>query len=127
MGVKATGLIASLVAVVESNDMGSGVMAITLVFLLGIAALLTGSGNAALFSFSGMMPGIAGRMNASVVSLILPSQFAGGLFRSFSPVAGVIIAVAGAANVTPFAIVKRTSVPMLGGVIATLVASHLLI
>lgn len=127
MGVKATGLIASLVAVVESNEMGSGVMAITLVLLLGIAALLTGSGNAALFSFSGMMPGIASRMNASVVSLILPSQFAGGLFRSFSPVAGVIIAVAGAANVTPFAIVKRTSVPMLGGVVATLVASHLLI
>ncbi|HEY5776085.1 MAG TPA: C4-dicarboxylate transporter DcuC [Xanthomonadales bacterium] len=127
MGVKATGLIASLVAVVESNEMGSGVMAATLVLLLGIAALLTGSGNAALFSFSGMIPGIASRMNASIVSLILPSQFAGGLFRSFSPVAGVIIAVAGAANVTPFAIVKRTSVPMLGGVVATLVASRLLI
>jgi len=98
-----------------------------LVLLLGTAALLTGSGNAALFSFAGMIPGIAGRMNASVESLILPSQFAGGLFRSFSPVAGVIIAVAGTANVTPFAIIKRTSVPMVGGVIATLVASHLLI
>ncbi|MGA9574160.1 MAG: C4-dicarboxylate transporter DcuC [Lysobacterales bacterium] len=127
MGVKATGLIASLVAVVEGNALGAGVMAVTLVLLLGIAALLTGSGNAALFSFSGMMPAIAGRMNASIVSLILPSQFAGGLFRSFSPVAGVIIAVAGAANVTPFAIIKRTSVPMIGGVIATVVASHLLI
>jgi DcuC family C4-dicarboxylate transporter len=42
-------------------------------------------------------------------------------------VAGVIIAVAGAANVSPFAIVKRTAVPMIGGVIATLVASHLFI
>jgi DcuC family C4-dicarboxylate transporter len=74
-----------------------------------------------------MMPAIAGRMNTSIVSLILPSQFAGGLFRSFSPVAGVIIAVAGAANVTPFAIAKRTSVPMIGGVIATMAASQLLI
>jgi DcuC family C4-dicarboxylate transporter len=127
MGVNATGLIASLVAVVEGNDMGNGVMALTLVLILGMAALLTGSGNAALFSFSGMMPGIAGRMDTSIVSLLLPSQFAGGLFRSFSPVAGVIIAVAGAANVTPFDIVRRTSVPMLGGVIATLAASHLLI
>jgi len=126
-GIKATGLIGSLVAVVEGNALGSGVMAITLVLLLGVAALLTGSGNAALFSFSGMMPGIAGRMNASIESLLLPAQFAGGLFRSFSPVAGVIIAVAGAARVTPFAIVKRTSVPMIGGVIATLVASNLLI
>lgn len=127
MGIKATGLIGSLVAVVEGNALGSSVMMITLVLLLGVAALLTGSGNAALFSFSGMMPAIAGRMNTSIVSLILPSQFAGGLFRSFSPVAGVIIAVAGAANVTPFAIAKRTSVPMIGGVIATMAASQLLI
>ena len=127
MGIKATGLIGSLIAVVESNALGSSVMVLTMVLLLGVAAMLTGSGNAALFSFSGMMPAIAGRINTPIVSLILPSQFAGGLFRSISPVAGVIIAVAGAAKVTPFAIVKRTSVPMIGGVIATLVASHFLV
>ncbi len=126
-GVKATGLIGSLVALVEGNALGGGVMAIVLVLLLGATALLTGSGNAALFSFAGMIPGIAGRVNASVISLILPSQLAGGLFRSISPVAGVIIAVAGTAGATPFDIIKRTSVPMLGGVIATLVASQLLL
>lgn len=126
-GVKATGLISSLVAMVEGNGLGSGVMAITLVLILGAAALLTGSGNAALFSFAGMIPGIANRMNVSVETLMLPSQFAGGMFRSFSPVAGVIIAVAGAAKVSPFAIIKRTSVPMIGGVVATLVANYLLI
>jgi len=127
MGVKATGLIDSLVTIVEGNALGGGGMAIALVLLLGATALLTGSGNAALFSFAGMIPGIAARVNASVVSLMLPSQLAGGLFRSISPVAGVIIAVAGTAGVTPFAIVKRTSVPMMGGVIATLVASRLLL
>jgi len=127
MGVKATGLIGDLVAVVEGNAMGSGVMAVVLVLLLGTTALLTGSGNAALFSFAGMIPGIAGRVNASLESLMLPSQLAGGLFRSFSPVAGVIIAVAGTAGVTPFDIIKRTSVPMIGGVVATLVASHILL
>jgi DcuC family C4-dicarboxylate transporter len=127
MGVKATGLIGALVAVVESNAMGAGVMAVVLVLLLGATALLTGSGNAALFSFAGMIPGIAGRVNAPLESLMLPSQLAGGLFRSFSPVAGVIIAVAGTAGVTPFDIIKRTSVPMIGGVVATLIASHLLL
>lgn len=127
MGVKASGLINSLVSVVEDNAMGGGVMVVALVLLLGTTALLTGSGNAALFSFASMMPGIAGRVNASLVSLILPSQLAGGLFRSFSPVAGVIIAVAGTARVTPFEIIKRTWVPMAGGVIATLVASHFLL
>jgi len=120
-------LIGSLVSLVEGNALGGGVMAIVLVLLLGATALLTGSGNAALFSFAGMIPGIATRVNASLASLILPSQLAGGLFRSISPVAGVIIAVAGTAGVTPFDIIKRTSVPMLGGVVATLVASQLLL
>lgn len=126
-GVKATGLIDSLVDLVEGFAMGGSAMAVALVLLLGLTALLTGSGNAALFSFAGMIPGIASRMNTSVLSLILPSQLAGGLFRSFSPVAGVIIAVAGAARVSPFEIAKRTSVPMIGGVVATVLASHFLL
>ncbi len=74
-----------------------------------------------------MIPGIATRVNASLESLMLPSQLVGGLFRSFSPVAGVIIAVAGTAGVTPLEIIKRTSVPMIAGVFATLVASQLLL
>lgn len=126
-GVQATGLVDSLIGAVEGAGLGGGVMTLVLVLLLGAAALLTGSGNAALFSFAGIIPGIAARMNMSLVSLILPAQLAGGLFRSVSPVAGVIIAVAGAAKVTPFDIVKRTSVPMIGGVIATLLASYLLL
>lgn len=126
-GVKATGLIDSLISVVEGYSLAGSMMAVVLVLLLGLTAMLTGSGNAALFSFAGMIPGISARMNASVESLVLPAQFAGGLFRSVSPVAGVIIAVAGAARVTPFAIVRRTSVPMMGGVLATLLASHWLI
>jgi len=126
-GVMATGLIDALVAWVEGYTLGGSVMALALVLLLGFTALLTGSGNAALFSFAGMIPGIAARLNVPVISLILPAQLAGGLFRSISPVSGVIIAVAGTAGVTPFEIVKRTSVPMVGGVIATLLAGHFLL
>lgn len=127
MGIKATGMIDSLVNMVEGVGLGGGAMVVVMVLLMGSTALLTGSGNAALFSFSGMIPGIAGRMNTEVVSLMLPSQLAGGLFRSVSPVAGVIIAVAGAAKVTPFDIIKRTSVPMIGGAVAAIVASQLLL
>ncbi|MEE4218223.1 MAG: C4-dicarboxylate transporter DcuC [Xanthomonadales bacterium] len=127
MGIKATGMIDALVTIVERAGFGGAAMAVVMVLLLGATAMLTGSGNAALFSFSGMIPGIAERMNTQVVSLMLPSQLAGGLFRSVSPVAGVIIAVAGAAKVTPFDIIKRTSVPMIGGAVASLVASQLLL
>lgn len=126
-GIQATGLIDALIGAVEGAGLGAGVMVVVLVLLLGTAAILTGSGNAALFSFAGMMPGIAARMNTGIIPLILPAQLAGGLFRSVSPVAGVIIAVAGAARVSPFDIVKRTSVPMIGGVIATVLAGYVLL
>lgn len=126
IGVKATGLIETLIHQVESNSLGSGVMVLALVALIGFTAVLTGSGNAALFSFANMIPGIAGPMELSTVYLMLPSQLAAGLFRSMSPVAGVIIAVSNAAGVSPFAIVKRTAVPMLGGVVAMLIAHALI-
>ena len=125
-GVKATGLIETLIHLVETNGMGSHVMILALVGLIGFTAVLTGSGNAALFSFANMIPGIAGPMGLSTVTMMLPSQLAAGLFRSMSPVAGVIIAVSSAAGANPFTIVKRTSVPMLGGVIAMLI-THALI
>jgi DcuC family C4-dicarboxylate transporter len=126
IGVKATGLIETLIHQVESNSLGSGVMVLALVALIGFTAVLTGSGNAALFSFANMIPGIAGPMGLSTVYLMLPSQLAAGLFRSMSPVAGVIIAVSNAAGVSPFAIIKRTAVPMLGGVVAMLIAHALI-
>ena len=125
-GVMATGLIDSLIGSVAANGMGSFAMAVALVLLIGFTAVLTGSGNAALFSFSNMIPGIAQPLGVSTVSLMLPSQLAAGLFRSVSPVAGVIIAVSSAANASPFAVVKRTSVPMLGGVLAMLLVHWIL-
>lgn len=125
IGVKSTGLIESLIEAVQNAGMGHGVMVVALVFLIGFTAVLTGSGNAALFSFANMIPGIARPLGSSTISLMLPSQLAAGLFRSVSPVAGVIIAVASAANVSPFAIIKRTSVPMLGGVVVMLLAHAL--
>jgi DcuC family C4-dicarboxylate transporter len=124
-GVKATGLIDSMIQLVQGAGMGSTAMVIALVFLIGFTSIVTGSGNAALFSFANMIPGIAKPMGVSTVALMLPSQLAAGLFRSMSPVAGVIIAVASSANVSPFAIVKRTSVPMIGGVLVMLLIGAL--
>jgi DcuC family C4-dicarboxylate transporter len=125
-GVKATGLIESLIHMVETSGTGSFVMIVAVVALIGFTAVLTGSGNAALFSFANMIPGIAGPMGLSTVTMMLPAQLAAGLFRSVSPVAGVIIAVSNAAHVSPFTIVRRTSVPMIGGVLAMLIAHALI-
>jgi len=125
-GVKASGLIDALIQLVQECGVGSFAMALALVLLMGFTAIVTGSGNAALFSFANLVPGIARSMGVSSVSLMLPTQLSASLFRSMSPVAGVIIAVANTANVTPFAIVKRTCVPIVGGVVVTLLAQRVL-
>lgn len=125
-GVKATGLVADLIERVQLNGQGGLLMGLVLVLLIGLVALITGSGNAALFSFANMLPGIAREMGLPTVLLMLPTQLAAGLFRSLSPVSGVIIAVASTAGVSPFSVVRRTSVPMLGGVVLMFLASRLL-
>ena len=56
-------------------------------------------------------------MGGSVATLVTPMQFAGGLFRSMSPISGVVISVAGTVGVSPAAIVKRTALPMAVGIV----------
>ncbi|MOA63271.1 putative cryptic C4-dicarboxylate transporter DcuD [compost metagenome] len=48
---------------------------------------------------------------------------AGNLFRAVSPVAAVVLIVAGSVKKNPIEIVKRTSVPMLVGVVFMFILS----
>lgn len=66
---------------------------------------------------------MAAGLGGSVTALVTPMQFASGMIRAMSPVAGVIIAVAGAAGVSPMAIVRRTWIPMIVGLVVTLIAN----
>jgi DcuC family C4-dicarboxylate transporter len=66
---------------------------------------------------------VASGLGGAVTALVTPMQFASGLIRAMSPVAGVIIAVAGAAGVSPMAIVRRNAVPMLIGMAVTLIVN----
>ncbi len=111
-----------------ANAAGFGVIGMTIMLILVIAALtvVSGSGNAAFLGFVGLAQSIALKMGAAPVQVILPMHAASGLFRSMSPVAGLVIAVAGSTGVDPFRIVKRTIIPMLGGVITSLIVANLL-
>ena len=75
--------------------------------------VLIGSGNAAFFSFCPMVPAVAEAVNADpnvmMVALDLYSTFG----RTMSPITGAIVAVAGIASVSPFAVAKRTAIPMI--------------
>lgn len=125
-GIKASGVIDGLFGLYTSGETHALWLVLGIVALIGFTATVSGSGNAALFSFANLIPGLSQMASVPTVSLILPAQLAAGLFRSISPVAGVIIAVAHAAETTPLEIVRRTAVPMLGGVVALLLAHALL-
>lgn len=70
-----------------------------------------------------LAPEVANGLGGTAAAFVTPMQFASGMLRAMSPVAGVIIAVAGAAGVSPMAIVRRTWIPMIAGMITVLIAN----
>ncbi len=125
-GLTASGLIGALIDLGKNTGMGLPPMTVLLTGIVGIVTLLTGSGVGAYSSFASLAPDVVMGLGGSVESLVTPMQFASGLFRAMSPVAGCIIAVAGVAGLSPFAVVRRTALPACVGAIVTLIANYIL-
>ena len=125
-GLKTSGLIDIIINSAQGVGAGMGAMTVLLSAIVSLVTFLTGSGVGAYSSFAALAPDVAAGLGGSVEALVTPMQFASGMLRAMSPVAGVIIAVAGAAGVSPMAIVRRTWIPMIVGMIATLVANQFL-
>lgn len=120
-GLKTSGLIDVLINSAQGVGAGMGTMTVILTAIVSAVTFLTGSGVGAYSSFATLAPDVATGLGGSVEALVTPMQFASGMLRAMSPVAGVIIAVAGAAGVSPMAIVRRTWIPMVLGMITTLI------
>lgn len=121
--LKVSSLITMLIDSAQGVGAGMNFMTIILTSIVGLVTFLTGSGVGAYSSFAALAPDVAAGLGGTVTSLVTPMQFASGMLRAMSPVAGVIIAVAGAAGVSPMAIVRRTAVPMLVGMVVTIIAN----
>ena len=93
-------------------------------YLLGV---ITGSGNAAFFSFAPMIPDAAAAVGAQAAFMMSPLQLVSGMARSSSPVAGVAIAIAGLTGLEPFQLVRRTIPVMALSILATYLRSLMLI
>ncbi len=124
--LKASGLIDVLINSAQGVGAGMGSMTVILTGIVSVVTFLTGSGVGAYSSFASLAPDVAAGLGGSVPALVTPMQFASGMVRAMSPVAGVIIAVAGAAGVTPMAIVRRTWIPMTAGMLTTLIVNQVL-
>jgi len=58
-----------------------------------------------------------------VLAVSIPMGLAGNLLRAVSPVSAVVMIVAGSIKKSPIDIVRRTSVPMIAGVIVMFILS----
>ena len=102
-----------------SSHIGLSATVVTAIFALIIfgAAMLMGSGNAAFFSFGPLLPAIAIKLSIPASALVLPLQLAASMGRAASPIAGVIVAIAGVAGISPIELAKRNTLPLIGGIL----------
>lgn len=126
-GLGAVGAVDTVINASKAAGFGEAAMTILLQTVIAGATILTGSGDASVFSFAGLAPIMAAHHNINPVEMLLPMQFSATLARSISPISAVVIAVAGIAAVSPFDIAKRTAIPLGAGLVVTTIATLLLI
>ena len=97
------------------------VIALSLItFLTG---MILGSGNAAWYAFGPLVPDIATKLGIAPTVISTPMQLSPAIGRSMSPVAGVIIAVAGMADVDVQDLIKRCALPVFLAFVVCIIAS----
>ncbi|MBQ3521898.1 MAG: C4-dicarboxylate transporter DcuC [Bacteroidales bacterium] len=115
-GLISLGFIDSLVAGTIGLGFGSITISVVITAIIFFAAMLMGSGNAAFFSFGPLIPEIAAKLGFPAVQMILPMQLSASMGRAASPIAGVIVAIAGVAGVSPMELAKRNLLPLCVGI-----------
>ncbi|AXM46098.1 anaerobic C4-dicarboxylate transporter DcuC [Dichelobacter nodosus] len=110
----------ALIGLVKSFGAAGLAMMLALSLITFIVSIATGSGNAPFFAFVELAPQIAAQLGINPAYLITPMLQISSTGRAMSPVSGVIVAVSGAGKLSPLLLVKRTSVPLLAGVLVIL-------
>ena len=121
------GFITNLIDSAQSFGGSAFFMMLVLAVITILATMATGSGNAAFYAFAELIPKLATQMGVNPAFLTIPMLQASNLGRGLSPVSGVVVAVSGMGNISPFEIVKRMSVPMLVGVICVIIGTEIFV
>ena len=127
-GLKSIGLIKALQdAMLSTQGTGMGiVLPLILVGLTVLIVLLSGSGTALFFAMVPLVMPLAEAAGINPIALSVPMGLAGNIMRAVSPVAAVTVIVAGSVKKSSLDIVKRTSVPMIAGLIFMFVLSMIM-
>ncbi|MEY4716934.1 C4-dicarboxylate transporter DcuC [Lacticaseibacillus paracasei] len=125
-GLTSLGIIGLIQDSMENMSGLGFVLPIIMVLFTAVIVLLSGSGTALVFAMIPLIIPLSKAAGIDPVALSIPMQLAGNLLRAVSPVAAVVLIVAGTTKLSPIQIVKRTSVPMIFGVVMMLVMSLML-
>lgn len=127
-GLKSIGLISALQnAMLSTQGTGMGIiLPLILVGLTVLIVLLSGSGTALFFAMVPLVMPLAEAAGINPIALAVPMGLAGNIMRAVSPVAAVTVIVAGSVKKSSLDIVKRTAVPMIGGLIFMFVLSMIM-
>ena len=126
LGLTKIGVISALIDSTKSTGLGAQPMILVMTAIIVVSSILMGSGNAPFFAFAALAPAVAASVDLNPIVMLMPMQLSAGIARSVSPITAVIVAVAGISGVSPFEVVKRTAIPMLGGLIAVVVTNMIL-
>lgn len=96
---------------------------IALSLITFITGMILGSGNAAWYAFGPLVPDIAAKLGIAPTVISTPMQLSPAIGRSMSPVAGVVIAVAGMADVEVQDLIKRCALPVILAFVVCIIAS----
>ena len=107
-GLKNAGVVSLLIDAARGAGFGMMGTGIVVSGVIGLVTVLTGSGVAAFTGLVPIAPQVASSLGGDPAVLAMMMQLASEFLRPISPVAGVIIIVAGFAGVSPLAIVRRT-------------------
>lgn len=126
-GLMSIGAIDNLLHLAELAGAGGIALMLLLTGLTVAAAIATGSGNAPFYAFVELAPSLAAKLGLNPAFLIIPMLQASNLGRTISPVSGVVVATSGMGKVSPFEVVKRTSVPVLLGLVTVILGTVFLV
>lgn len=126
-GITQMGVIDALTDLARNSSGAAVVMVLVFVLATSAMALVTGSGVAPYFAFSEMVPGIAAESAVSAPQMLTSIWAASNTMRQASPVNAAVLIVAGALDVNPLDIVRRTLVPLLAGAVTAVICALLFI
>lgn len=125
-GLQNIGIVNMLIEGAKHIGLGETGTGVFLSAVIGVVTVLTGSGVAAFTSLAHIIPDVAAHLNSDGISIMLMMHTASEMLRAISPVAGVVIIVAGFAKVNPLTMVKRTAIPCLVGYVTMLITVTLM-